>query len=48
MYEGIKDSGWNIDIENLRYLVEELKEFSYISYNDYPHWNTLRNKIVTI
>ena len=48
MYEGIKDSGWNIDIENFRYLVEELKEFSYISYNDYPHWNTLRDKIVTI
>ena len=48
MYEAIKKSDWKIDVENLKYLVEELKEFSYIDYNDYIHWNTLRDKIVTI
>ena len=48
MYEAIKKSNWKIDIENLKYLVEELKEFSYIDYMDYPHWDTLKNKIVTI
>ena len=48
MYNAIKDSNWKIDIENLKYLVEEMKEFSYIEYKDYPHWNTLMNKIVTI
>ena len=48
MYEAIKDSGWKIDIKNLKYLVEELKEFSYIRYKDYPHWKTVKNKIVRI
>lgn len=48
MYDAIKDSGWKIDIENNEFLVEELKEFSYIKYSDYKHWNTLINKIVTI
>lgn len=48
MYDAIKDSDWKIDTNNIKYLVEEMKEFSYIEYNDYPHWNTLMNKIVTI
>ena len=48
MYNAIKTSDWKIDITNSEYLVEELKEFSYISYNDYTHWNKLKNKIVTI
>ena len=48
MYEAIQKSGWKIDIQNFKYLVEELREFSYIDYNDYVHWNTLRDKIVTI
>ena len=48
MYDAIKNSNWKIDIENLKYLVEEMKEFSYIEYMDYPHWNTLMNKIITI
>ena len=48
MYDAIKDSGWKIDIENNEFLVEELKEFSYIKYSDYKHWSTLINKIVTI
>ena len=48
MYNAIKDSGWKININNPDYLVEELEEFSYISYNDYTGWNKLRDKIVKI
>jgi len=48
MYEAIKNSNWKIDTGNLKYLVEELKEFSYIDYKDYPHWRTLTDKIITI
>ena len=48
MYNSIKDSGWKIDINNTQYLVEKLKEFSYIDYKDYPHWSILRDKIVKI
>ena len=48
MYEAIKNSEWKINVDNLKYLVEELKEFSYIEYMDYPHWDTLTKKIVTI
>ena len=48
MYNAIKDSGWRIDINNPEYLVEELKEFSYINYNDYSVWSLLKNKIVTL
>lgn len=48
MYNAIKDSGWKIDINNLKFLVEEMKELSYIDYMDYPHWDTLKDKIVTI
>ena len=48
MYDAIKNYNWKIDVNNLKYLVEELKEFSYIKYTDYPHWSTLTNKIVTI
>ena len=48
MYEAIKKNNFKIDTNNLKFLVEELKELSYINYNDYPHWNTLRDKIVTI
>ena len=48
MYNAIKDSGWKIDVNNLKFLVENMKELSYIEYMDYPHWDTLINKIVTI
>ena len=48
MYNAIKDSGWKIDVNNLKYLVEELKETSYIEYMDYPHWSTLTDKIISI
>ena len=44
----IKDSGWKIDVKNILYKVEELKEFSYINYNDYSVWSLLKNKIVTL
>ena len=48
MYEGIKDNFWKIDIEENEYLVEKLKNFSYIDYNDYTKWEVLKNKIVKI
>lgn len=48
MYNAIKNSGWKIDINNPEFLVEELKELSYINYNDYSNWNKLKDKIVTI
>ena len=48
MYDAIKDSGWKIDVNNLKFLVENMKELSYIEYMDYPHWDTLKDKIVTI
>jgi hypothetical protein len=48
MYEAIKKSDWKIDINNLKFLVDELREVSYIEYLDYQHWSTLINKIVTI
>jgi hypothetical protein len=48
MYDSIKDYDWKIDVNNLKYLVEDMKEFSYIEYMDYPHWDTLRDKIIKI
>ena len=48
MYNAIKDSNWKIDVKNPEYLVEELKEFSYIKYEDYTNWSSLTNKIVLI
>ena len=48
MYDAIKATDDRIDINNSEYLVEKLKESSYIDYMDYSNWNTLINKIVTI
>ncbi len=48
MYEGIKESKFKIDIKNPEYLVENLKEFSYINYNDYTKWSLLKDKIIKI
>ena len=48
MYNAIKDSNWKIDIKNPKYLVEKLKEFSYINYEDYTNWSSLTEKIVSI
>jgi len=48
MYNSIKDSGFKININNPDFLVEELKDNSYIDYMDYSNWNKLRNKIVLI
>ena len=48
MYDGIKMFDFKIDVNNPEFSVEKLTEFSYIDYNDYMKWNTLKNKIVTI
>jgi hypothetical protein len=48
MYNAIMNSNSKIDIANPEYLVEKLKEFSYINYYDYTNWNKLRDKIVKI
>ena len=48
MYNSITDSNFKIDIKNTEYLVEELKDFSYINYRDYPHWDKLIDKIIKI
>ena len=48
MYESIKDSNWKIDVNNPEYLVEDLKNFDYIDYNDYTQWDELKDKIVLI
>lgn len=48
MYDGIKMFDFKIDVNNPEFSVEKLTEFSYIDYNDYMKWNSLRNKIVTV
>ena len=48
MYNAIKATEDKIDIKNPEYLVEKLKESSYIDYMYYSNWNTLTNLIVTI
>ena len=48
MYDAVVNSGWKIDIKNPTYKVEKLKDFSYISYNDYTKWSLIKNKIVSI
>jgi len=48
MYRAIARSDFKIDIKNSEYFVEKLKNFSYIDYNDYPHWDKLRDIIVKI
>ena len=48
MFDAIKKNNFKIDTNNLKFLVENMKELSYIEYKDYPHWDTLKNKIVTI
>ena len=48
MYHAIRKSGWKININKPEYLVENLKNFDYIDYNDYTKWSILKDKIVTI
>jgi len=48
MYHAIRKSGWKIDVNNPEYLVDNLKNFDYIDYNDYTKWSILKDKIVTI
>lgn len=45
MYLAVRKNKMRIDINNPEYMFEELKEFSYISYNN---WSILRDKIVLI
>ena len=48
MYDALKESNWKIDINNIQYKVEKLKDFSYINYEDYSYWSKLIDKIVLI
>ena len=48
MYEAIKDSQWKINIKKTEYLVEKLKDFTYINYNDYSKWKHLTKLIINI
>ena len=47
MYRSISRTDWKIDIKNPLYKVEKLKEFSYIDYMDYSHWEDLTQLIIT-
>lgn len=48
MYRAIARNDWKIDIKDNRFLVEEFKNYSYIEYKDYPHWDELKNRIIKI
>jgi len=48
MYRSIMRSDWKIDIKNPLYKVENMKDFSYINYMDYSHWDELKEIIVKI
>ena len=48
MYDAIKNSDWKINIKKSDFLVEKLKETSYINYNDYSNWNYLTKLIIKI
>jgi len=48
MYRSIARNNWKIDINNTEYLVEKLKNNSYIEYKDYSYWSELIEKIVKI
>ena len=45
MLEAIKDSNFKVNLNKPEFLFEKLKEFSYLSYNN---WSILRDKIVAI
>ena len=48
MYQSIVKENNQINIKNIDYLVEELKNNSYIEYKDYPHWDKLIKTITNI
>jgi len=48
MYDAIKDQGDRIDIKKPEFYIEELNNFSYIDYKDYPHWDKLTEIIVKV
>ena len=48
LYDQLEKSNWKVDVKNPLYKVESLKEFSYINYADYRHWNELTDLIISI
>lgn len=48
LYDSIKNNKFKIDINNPDYSIQDLKNNSYINYNDYSNWNKLRDIIVKI
>jgi len=48
MHRSIVKTDYKINIKDRKYLVEKLKNFSYIEYKDYPHWDILTNVITNI
>lgn len=48
LYDAIEKNGFTIEINNKEFLVEKMKNFSYINYYDYPHWETLTDTIIRI
>lgn len=48
MYNSIVRTDHKINIKDRKYLVEKMKNFSYIEYKDYPHWDKLINVITNI
>lgn len=48
MYNSIVRTDHKINIKDKKYLVEKMKNFSYIEYKDYPHWDKLINVITNI
>tara|TARA_R110002074_G_scaffold295929_2_gene467437 strand:+ start:1567 stop:2403 length:837 start_codon:yes stop_codon:yes gene_type:complete len=48
MYRAIARNNWKIDINNKDFLVEKLKNISYLRYNDYSKWVELTKTIIKI
>jgi hypothetical protein len=48
MYKAMRNSGWKIDVKKDEFMLVNLKNFSYIDYFDYPHWEYLTQKIIKI
>lgn len=48
MHRSIVKTNYKINIKDRKYLVEKLKNFSYIEYKDYPHWDKLTDIITNI
>ena len=48
MHREIVKNDYKINLKNKKYLVEKLKNNSYIEYKDYPHWDKLTDLITDI